>query len=49
MMPGWQQKEKGGSVGKLVILKLQTSGDTTCRPVTRSDIDAHHPFSVQFF
>jgi len=34
-------------VGISVLLKLHTtSGDTTCRPVNRSDIDAHHPFSV---
>jgi len=33
-------------VGISVLLKLHTSGDTTCRPVTRSDIEAHHPFSV---
>ena len=57
MMPGWRQKEKGGSVGISVLLKLHighpnnhplTPGDTTCRPVSRSDINAVHPFSVEF-
>jgi len=49
MMPGCQQKENGGSVGNgHPNVHPLTTGDTTCRPVTRSDIDAFHPFSVYF-
>ena len=51
------QMRGGRCVGISVLLNLHighpnnhplTPGDTTCRPVTRSDIDASRPFSVEF-